>query len=77
MFPLFPYQRSLWSGERGGVQSVECEDSEDSEGYEVGIAQCEVSSAKCGVKSVVWGVRSVKCEVWSVECRVKSVECKV
>lgn len=57
MFPLFPYQRSLWSGERGGVQSVECEDSEDS----------GVLSGERSVKGMKWGSRSVKCQVQSVE----------
>ena len=54
----------------GGVQSVECEGSEDSE--DIGVL-----SGECDVTGVKWGLWSAKCRVKSLECRVWSVECKV
>jgi hypothetical protein len=42
MFPVLPGQCRLWSVEWGGVQSVECEDSEDSEDSGVLRGECNV-----------------------------------
>ena len=42
MFPVLPGQCRLWSVEWGGVQSVECEESEDSEGSGVLRGECNV-----------------------------------
>ena len=45
------------------MQSVECEDSEDSE-------DSGELSGECNAKGMKWGL-------WSVKCRVKSAKCGV
>ena len=52
-FPLFPYQCRVWSVEWGAVQSVECEDSDNS----------KVLSGEPNVKDMKWGLRGAKCRV--------------
>jgi hypothetical protein len=56
-FPVLPCQCRLRSVEWGGVQSVECEDSEDSGEL----------SGECNAKGMKWGLWSVKCRV--VKCK--------
>jgi hypothetical protein len=52
-----PYECRLWSVDWGGVQSVECEDSEDS----------GVLTGKLNVQGMKWKLWCVKCRVWSAK----------
>ena len=53
-FPVLPCQYRLRSVEWGGVQSVEREDSEDSE-------DSGVLRGKCSVQGMKWGLWCVRC----------------
>ena len=53
IFPVLPYQCRLWSVEWGGVQSVECEDSEDN----------GVLRGECNAQGMRWELWCVKCRV--------------
>ena len=75
-----PVHCRLWNMEWGGVQSVECEESEVLSGV-TGVQSvkwdCGVWSVNCKVRGVKCKVSSVKCKLWTVKYQVWTVECKV